>query len=81
MTKRLKRNSSLLFLSILNKEYGIIEEDFSFAEIEMVPAGKPTDIGFDKSLIAAYGQDDKVCAFTSLQAIKKLNLLSTLPFF
>lgn len=56
-------------LEILNEKYGIIEEDFLSAELEAVPAGKARDVGFDKSMVAAYGQDDKVCAFTSLEAI------------
>lgn len=56
-------------LSILNKKYGIIEEDFLSAEIEIVPAGKARDIGFDRSLVGGYGHDDRVCAFTSLEAL------------
>ena len=56
-------------LDKLHKDYGIIEEDFISAELEVVPAFKAKDIGFDKSLIGAYGQDDKACAFTSLKAI------------
>ena len=53
-------------LEILKKKYGIAEEDFISAELEIVPAGKPRDMGLDKSMIIAYGQDDKVCAYTSL---------------
>ena len=56
-------------LKILNDSYGICEEDFISAEIEVVPAGKAKDIGFDRSLIGAYGQDDRVCAYTALSAI------------
>ena len=55
-------------LSILNKEYGITEKDFVRAEIEFVPAFKASDIGFDRSMIAAYGQDDRVCAYPALMA-------------
>ena len=55
-------------LEILKKKYGIAEEDFISAELEIVPAGKPRDMGLDKSMIIAYGQDDKVCAYTSLVA-------------
>lgn len=55
-------------LKIMNDLFGIKERDFSRAEIEFVPANKATDIGFDKSLIAAYGQDDKVCAYASFMA-------------
>ena len=59
-------------LNILNKEYGIIEEDFISAELELVPAGKARDIGFDKSMVGAYGQDDRICGYTSLKAILDL---------
>lgn len=55
-------------LAILNEMYGITERDFLRAEIEFVPATKAQDIGFDRSLIGAYGQDDKVCAYTALTA-------------
>lgn len=53
-------------LKILNEKYGIEEEDFLSAELEIVPAGKARDCGLDRSMIAAYGQDDRVCAYTSL---------------
>lgn len=59
----------LNILSILNEKYGMIEDDFVSAELEAVPAHKAVDVGFDRSLIGAYGQDDKVCAFTELKAI------------
>lgn len=55
-------------LAILNEMYGVTEHDFMRAEIEFVPATKAMDIGFDRSLIGAYGQDDKVCAYTALTA-------------
>ncbi|MCQ2372489.1 MAG: aminopeptidase [Phascolarctobacterium sp.] len=55
-------------LSLLNQMYGITEQDFMRAEIEFVPATKAADIGLDRSLIGAYGQDDKVCAYTALTA-------------
>ena len=55
-------------LKILNTNYGIKEKDFARAEIEFVPANNACDIGFDKSMIAAYGQDDKVCAYPALIA-------------
>ena len=64
-----KEKIKTAILDKLHKEYGIIEEDFISAELEVVPAFKAKDIGFDKSLIGAYGQDDKACAFTSLKAI------------
>ena len=55
-------------LNILKNKYDIEEEDFLSAELEVVPAGKAKDFGLDRSMIMAYGQDDKVCAFTSLKA-------------
>lgn len=56
-------------LEHLEEKYGIGEEDFLSAELEVVPAGKARDAGLDRSLIMAYGQDDRVCAFTSLKAM------------
>lgn len=56
-------------LNILKENYGIEEEDFISAELEVVPAGKAREAGFDRSMILAYGQDDRVCAFTSLKAM------------
>lgn len=56
-------------LALLNKEYGITERDFLSAELEIVPACKARDVGFDRSFIGAYGQDDRVCAYTSLRAL------------
>ena len=56
-------------LSILKEKYDIEEEDFISAELEVVPAGKAREAGFDKSMILAYGQDDRVCAFSSLKAM------------
>jgi len=58
----------LNILNILKEKYGIAEEDFLSAELELVPAFKAKDIGFDRSIIGAYGQDDRVCAYTSLMA-------------
>jgi len=52
----------------LHKDYGIIEEDFVSAELEAVPAFKSRDVGFDRSMIGAYGQDDRSCAYASLKA-------------
>lgn len=59
-------------LDILKDNYGIEEEDFLSAELEIVPAGKAREAGFDRSMILAYGQDDRVCAFTSLRAMLDL---------
>lgn len=56
-------------LQILKKEYEIEEEDFISAELEVVPAGEARELGFDRSMIMAYGQDDRVCAYTSLHAM------------
>lgn len=56
-------------LDILKENYDIHEEDFVSAELEIVPAGKAREAGFDRSMILAYGQDDRVCAFTSLFAM------------
>lgn len=59
----------LNLMNILFEKYGIIEQDFQSAELECVPAFKAKDVGLDRSLIGAYGQDDRVCAYTSLMAI------------
>ncbi len=59
----------LNILKILNEKYGIKEEDFTTAEFQVVPAGKSKDVGLDRSMVGGYGQDDRVCAFTSLRAI------------
>lgn len=56
-------------LKLLNDKYGITERDFISAEIEAVPAFKAKDVGLDSSFIGAYGQDDRVCAFTALKSI------------
>ena len=56
-------------LKLLKDKYGIEEEDFVSSEIEVVPAGKARDYGLDRSMVASYGQDDRVCAYTSLKAI------------
>ncbi|MFT3952669.1 MAG: aminopeptidase [Oscillospiraceae bacterium] len=61
----------LNILSILNEKYGITEDDFVSAELEAVPAFKAQDVGFDRSMVGAYGQDDRVCAYTALAAILK----------
>ncbi len=56
-------------LAILKESYDIEEEDFISAELEVVPAGKAREAGFDRSMILAYGQDDRICAFSSLKAM------------
>ncbi|NBG87913.1 aminopeptidase [Isachenkonia alkalipeptolytica] len=60
-------------LQLLKEQYDITEEDFAFAEIQLVPAGKARDVGLDQSMIAAYGHDDRVCAFGELKAIVDLD--------
>jgi len=65
----IKEGVKLNVLKILNEKYGIVEEDFISAEIEVVPAFNSRDVGLDRSLIASYGHDDRVCAYTALSAI------------
>jgi len=62
----------------LKKEYGIEEEDFAAAELELVPATKSRDVGFDRSLIASYGQDDRVSRqeLTSAESISLFSMVS-----
>lgn len=67
--EKVKEKVKLAILEHLNKRYGIKSEDFFSAEIQAVPSDKARDLGFDRSLIAAYGQDDRVCAYSSLRAI------------
>lgn len=59
-------------LDLLQEQYGIDEEDFLSAEIEVVPAGEARDYGLDRSMILGYGHDDKVCAYTSVRAINEI---------
>ena len=63
------QNVKLNVLHILYEKYGVTEEDFLSAELEVVPAAKADDIGFDRSMIGAYGHDDRVCAYTALMAL------------
>jgi len=65
----LKDRFKLAILMQLNEAYGITEKDFLSAEIEIVPAGKARDLGFDRSMVAAYGQDDRVCVYTAMRAL------------
>lgn len=64
-----KENVKKNILNILKDKYGIEEEDFKSAELEVVPAGKARDYGIDRSMIMAYGQDDRVCSYTSFMAM------------
>ena len=67
----------LNILNILNQKYNITETDFLSSEIEVVPAFKARSLGFDSSMVAAYGQDDKVCAYTSLTALMDIENVKT----
>ena len=60
-------------LRILKEKYDVEEEDFLSAELEIVPAGKARDCGLDRSMVAAYGQDDRVCAYTSFVAMMEMD--------
>ena len=60
-------------LKLLKEKYDFEEEDFISAEIEVVPAGKARDLGLDRSMVMAYGQDDRICAYTSLMALLALD--------
>lgn len=60
-------------LHILKEKYDVEEEDFLSAELEIVPAGKARDCGLDRSMVAAYGQDDRVCAYTSFVAMMEMD--------
>jgi len=62
----------LAVMKLLNEKYGITEDDFTSAELEAVPAVKATDIGLDRSMIGAYGHDDRVCAYAALRALLDL---------
>lgn len=68
LDKEWKEPVKLMALWVLHEKYGMTEADFIRAEIEMVPAFKASDVGLDRSMIGAYGQDDRVCAYTALMA-------------
>ena len=70
--KDVSEKVKLNILNILNQKYGITEVDFLSSEIELVPAFKARNLGFDNSMVAAYGQDDKICVYTSLTAILEI---------
>lgn len=59
----------LMVLTLLHEKYGLIEEDFLTAEIEAIPAGYARDVGLDRSLVGAYGQDDRACSFCAVRAL------------
>jgi len=60
-------------LKLLKEKYDFDEEDFISSELEIVPAGKARDYGFDRSMVAGYGHDDRVCAYTSMKAVLDTN--------
>lgn len=70
--KDVSEKVKLNILNILNQKYGITEVDFLSSELEIVPAFKARSMGFDSSMVAAYGQDDKVCVYTSLTALMNI---------
>ncbi|MBQ8994860.1 MAG: aminopeptidase [Oscillospiraceae bacterium] len=71
--EEIKDPVKLNVLHILNEKYDIVEDDLISAELEIVPAMTARYVGFDKSMIASYGQDDRVCAYTGLRALAELN--------
>ncbi len=71
--KDVKEKVKFTVLKLLNERYGITERDFLSAEIEIVPAFKARNVGLDESFIGAYGQDDRVCAYTTLKGILNVN--------
>lgn len=70
--EKVSEKVKLNILNILNQKYGIVEADLLSSELEVVPAFKARSLGFDGSMVAAYGQDDKICAYTSLSAMMTL---------
>lgn len=72
-----KERFKLAVLEYLFDTYGIVEEDLVSSEIEIVPAGKARDVGWDRSLIGSYGQDDRVCAYATLEAVGELKAPQT----
>ncbi|GAE89017.1 aminopeptidase [Acetivibrio straminisolvens] len=71
--EKIKEKVKLNILKLLNEKYNIIEEDLLSAELELVPSFKARDVGLDKSMVGAYGQDDRVCAYTALRAVLDLD--------
>jgi len=70
----LKKRFKLAILEYMNREYGIVEEDLISAELELVPAWPAMDVGFDRSFVGGYGQDDRVCVYTALRALAETSL-------
>jgi aspartyl aminopeptidase len=67
--KEVKERVKLNVMKLLHDEYGLVEEDFAGAELELVPAAKARDVGFDRSMIGGYGHDDRCCGYTALRAL------------
>ncbi len=61
-------------MRLLNEKYGLVEEDFLTAELTMVPAGKCREVGFDRSLLAAYGHDDRVCSYAEIEPLLEMGV-------
>jgi aspartyl aminopeptidase len=70
--EKVKEKVKLLLLTLLHERYGVIEQDLAAAEIEFVPAFKARDLGLDRSMIGAYGHDDRSCAYPALRALVEL---------
>jgi len=70
--EKVKEKVKLNILNLLHEKYGVVEEDFISAELEIVPALKARDVGLDRSMVGAYGQDDRVCAYAALKAILEI---------
>ena len=71
--EKVEQKVKLNIIKLLNEKYGLVEEDFVSAELEIVPAFKAKDIGLDRGLVGGYGQDDRVCAYGALRALLDLN--------
>lgn len=72
--KEVNEKVKLNVLRILNNKYGIVESDLLSSELEIVPQFKARSLGFDSSMVAAYGQDDRVCAYTAIRALLDVNV-------
>ncbi len=67
--EKVKEKVKLNILNLLHEKYGIIEQDFVSAELQIVPAFKARDVGFDASMVGGYGQDDRVCSYAAIEAV------------
>ena len=73
LDKSVREKVKLNTLKILNEKYGITEDDFVSSELELVPSFKARSLGFDYAMVAAYGQDDKLCSYSALRALMEIN--------